>query len=521
MNVTKVTNKLNEMTNLMLSSNISNNITTSMSSNNLSSNSITNNMINNGSQSRIFKLSEIAATAVLTNKVEHNFQNLSNSFINCNQLNNKQSIGEQHCSKSKVNIELNLERNELNIGNGIEKSSVKSSEKCRTEKKSNKSQDLKDCLTDGEHEQKQTKLNDQLNSEDQGSKNWERLEFENSKLDPNMTSDQTNDDLTSSINDLNKLKKGNLTTTSYVNTDNTRTGQLTKLARGESEKIEGELVKEKLNYSKEEELIRTLVKKRKINQSATYGKAEEDSNKLYLNEFEQNLTLNKELVSSTTVQQRLDQVKYNLLTNNDLLNTARNLNNNRTNSSSTRASYTMYSQNGKSSQPIDGQLSGGHANIFNVTNDNHINEHKKEIRNEFRNDQHRIDRKIDHKTDYRSDHRSDHRNDTRNDHRNEPRNNLNSPQQVSTLATATVNNISFENPILMKKINSTKRLRLSHSPNLESQKVNSNSSLSNSSTNLLFNDSLNQSGKFFNYFHLKVLMLSKKFYLKFCKFHFD
>lgn len=468
-----------------------------------------NKLTGNRLESEMFRLSELAESTLKTN------ENLLERFKNFNKLNNE-CIGEKNESNQEENL-----------------------------KESNKMEDyLKDCSTDGQHqvEEKnklQNKVNDQLNSLK------ERLNLERKKeyratiasIDKQVSADNTSNtsntsNMDNTVNDL--ISKGRTSLTNELSA---------------TTKQEGELVKEKLNslYESEEESEELEgknlknVKKQKINQSATYGKAEEkeiveeETDNLSLDELKssksstvnskcfksinQHSTMNCKLDlkqqphlitnalnsnshidnSKQQDQQRLDQFKFNLLTNissrtqattgstslskslntNQLLNTARNLT---LNNNLTRASSLVYQT--INSQPLDGQLGNRHASFStnsttSALNNNHKLEHKIELNG------------------------SDHKSNNCAQRKSTPMTFLDTVTNLSNLPI-----FSNENPILMKKINSTKRLRLSHSPNLSTNATQPNNSsytsslssalnsTSNLSTNLLSNknDPTDQSG---------------------------
>ena len=350
-----------------------------------------------------------------------------------------QSLGEQ-CLKSIGNdLEGNLEKN--NEENIVKSNSIDLIKKM--EEESNKSQDLKDCLTDGE--QKAKLNNDRLDIgnkkeviDKETGKEYRKLDF---KIVANDQSKDLNriDDLRNGLS--NKL---NIDDLSKLTASNVTLNKCFKQKKGESE--EGDLVKERLNYlKKEEELVRSLkmIKKRKINQSATYGKAEEEANKyndnIHLNELKRystTATMNKELdLVQIEIVQKLDQKEEEY---NDNSFTKCN-----------KITSSIQQNHIHNQQPLDGQLGNRHANIYN-------------------------DKNV-------------HKNESRNDHCN--------TQQEST--TSALNSLN-ENSIPMKKINSTKRLRI-NSPNLItnslSNSINSNANLvANLSTNLLFHNLVDQSG---------------------------
>lgn len=520
----------------------------------------TNKLDDNGSQSRLFKLSEIAATAVQT-KNSSPSECLSSSALNCNQLGNERAIGEQSATESELEVGHPERRRAASVGRALgrgqprerspseytsehtsehseptqercEEAEEASREKCveassRSAEEGNKSQDLKDCLMDGEQEQKQSNerldpWNELANAAPDDNRPVASSVATRKELLPSSVAlgDRRSSDpktgTDSAIGQVNGQANGQVKKSSLT------TGQA---SIGESELAEGELVKEKLNGSGEElasgsllngELIRAA-KKRKINHS-TYGKAgeEEPANSTHSNESKMrpHPAMSRALRQSPTVQQRLDQVEYNLLTNNDLLNAARNIGN-LGDLSALASMGHLAGINGALGELASGHSSSsglklGRASATSCSPTLASNQTAKQP------------------LDARNGRHANACNDRPARDRAASCNNANDAAQQESTPASGQNLGTYEHPVAMKKPNSFKRSRLSHSPSpssgctrdqLNSEincRLNSSfnskpgrndnlvpglahlsslSGLSNLSTNLLFND-VDQSGEF-------------------------
>ena len=485
-----------------------------------------NKLDDNGSQVRsqvgLFKLSE-TATAVQSYAISKTKNSLEKNFLNCNQLGNERAIGEQSAIEraelvdhpervpSSEGTSSDRTRRALSgsqFGERAERCEEASREKQESaetrqgsrsaveEAKGNKSQDLKDCLIDGEQEQKQS----------------------NERLDP--WSDLVNGDCSrpaasgvASVRLANSVALGDRPVSevgSIVNGKAKRgspaSGPTTGLTGlGESETVEGESVKEKLNCSGEKEELASgsllngepgairAAKKRKINHS-TYGKAgEEEHSSTHSNEpkMRPHPAMSRTLADqSASVQQRSDQVEYNLLTNNDLLNAARNIGNladlNALASMGNLAGINgpiddlpATLQNGLQGSDLASKLGRASCQLTMASNQTASRlESKQPLDGRHANAPNANDSQA------KPEHGSDRAASCNNPN--------NCAQQEPTPAMAgTVNHqvASNDHPVAMRKPNSAKRSRLSHSPSAQSSPLSSPSNCVNSEVDCRLNSS--------------------------------